>query len=394
MQKSLSLSSQNTNQKLSDANRVQIRQRPFLKPVIQSKLTINKPGDKYEQEADAMADSVMRMSSHEAVKPVTGLIGSSLQRKCSHCEEEEKRRKPVMRKTESGYGGMQVSSSFASSLNASKGSGAPISQGTRSFMENAFSTDFSAVRVHTGGQASQMSKGINAKAFTHGNDIYFDEGQYDPGSGEGKSLLAHELTHTVQQDGMSKMLQKSCSDGLCETCAGGMQDLWVSVFFRVRATARTMANLRRKINDAKALLRNCCINLKFDFNWNLVRGATSMDAFTPATATDRWRYTADETALGTGTTFSGARGIPMLVVDDVPLSGGGVTVSSVFDPHYTGRNYFIIALNQTNLATSSIAHELSHVTGINHNEPGNASLDNGTGNVVSERYCNNVRALP
>ena len=173
------------------------------KPLVQPKLTINEPGDIYEQEADAMADKIMRMSSPEAVKPVTGLIGTSLQRKCSHCEEEEKRRKPLMRKTESGYGGMLASSSLVSSLNASKGGGSPLPQGTRSFMENAFSADFSKVKIHTGAQASQMSKGINAKAFTHGNDIYFKDGQYNPGSNEGKHLLGHELTHTIQQGGNS-----------------------------------------------------------------------------------------------------------------------------------------------------------------------------------------------
>lgn len=177
------------------------------KPVVQAKLTVNEPGDIYEQEADAMADRVMRMSSNETVKPVTGLIGSSLQRKCSHCEEEEKKRKPVMRKEDTGSGGMQVSSSFASSLNASKGGGSPLPHGTRRFMESAFSTDFSGVRVHTGGQASQMSKGINAKAFTHGNDIYFDDGQYNIGSDEGKNLLAHELTHTLQQS--QNIMQRS-----------------------------------------------------------------------------------------------------------------------------------------------------------------------------------------
>jgi hypothetical protein len=169
------------------------------KPFVQAKLTVNEPGDIYEQEADAMADRVMRMSSTETAKPVTGLIGKSLQRRCAHCEEEEKKKKPVMRKAEAGNSGISVSSSFASSLNASKGGGSPLPQGTRSFMESAFSADFSGVRVHTGNQASEMSKGINAKAFTYGNDIYFNEGQYNPVSSEGKHLLAHELTHTVQQ---------------------------------------------------------------------------------------------------------------------------------------------------------------------------------------------------
>ena len=174
------------------------------KPLIQPKLTVNTPGDIYEQEADAMADRVMRMSSNEAAKPITGLIGASLQRKCAHCEEEDKRRKPVMRKTEAGNSGMNVSSSFAASLNASKGGGSPLPQATKNLMENAFSTDFSSVKIHTDSQASELSSGINAMAFTTGNDIYFNQGQYHPGSDEGKQLLAHELTHVIQQKGRTE----------------------------------------------------------------------------------------------------------------------------------------------------------------------------------------------
>ncbi|MBK7110693.1 MAG: DUF4157 domain-containing protein [Bacteroidetes bacterium] len=190
------------NFKINDASKVNNK-------IIRAKSFINSPGDIYEQEANAMADRVMRMSSIEAVKPVTGLIGKSLQRKCAHCEEEEKKKKPIMRKAEGGNSGISVYSSFASSLNASKGGGSPLPQGTRSFMENAFSTDFSSVKIHTGEQASEMSKGINAKAFTYGNDIYFGEGQYNVDSGEGKHLLAHELTHTLQQNIDSVLLQRT-----------------------------------------------------------------------------------------------------------------------------------------------------------------------------------------
>lgn len=183
---------------------------------LQPKLSINPPGDIYEQEADAMADKVMRMSSNEVAQPITGLIGKSLQRKCAHCEEEDKRKKPVMRKSEVGNSGMFVSASFAATLNASKGGGSPLALETRSFMENAFSADFSGVRVHTGNNAINMSKGINAKAFTHGKNIYFNEGNYNPTSGEGNHLLAHELTHTLQQSFGSEAtntIQRDMNDG-------------------------------------------------------------------------------------------------------------------------------------------------------------------------------------
>lgn len=189
--------------------------KPFMplsktKIAVQPKLTINEPGDQYEQEADAMAEQVMRMPANEnQVKPTTGLIGASVQRKCAACEEEEKKKKPVMRKSENGNGSVQASPSFASSLQASKGAGSPLPQGTRSFMENAFSTDFSGVRIHADSKASEMNKGINARAFTNESDIYFGSGEYMPQSNDGKKLLAHELTHVVQQNNHNNIFTKS-----------------------------------------------------------------------------------------------------------------------------------------------------------------------------------------
>ncbi len=189
---------------------MQHHQKQPPKPVkVQSKLQVNQPGDSFEQEADAMADSIMRMADahpHQPVsKPVTGIIARSVQRKCAHCEEDEKK---LMRKAEAGSSGMSVSSSFASSLNASKGGGSSLPPGTRGFMENAFSTDFSKVKIHTDNQAAALSEGINAKAFTYGCDIYFNSNQYSPGTDEGKKLLSHELTHVVQQGGNYNGLQR------------------------------------------------------------------------------------------------------------------------------------------------------------------------------------------
>ncbi|MCB9287770.1 MAG: DUF4157 domain-containing protein [Lewinellaceae bacterium] len=95
-------------------------------------------------------------------------------------------------------------SNLESRLAATKGSGAPMGEGTRTSMESAFGSDFSGVRVHTDPSSVQMSQELGARAFTHGSDVYFNAGQYDPGSGEGKKLLAHELTHVVQQGGKLK----------------------------------------------------------------------------------------------------------------------------------------------------------------------------------------------
>jgi hypothetical protein len=86
-------------------------------------------------------------------------------------------------------------------LQGTKGGGAPLQTGTREQMESSFGADFSTVRIHQGGSAVQMNRDLGAQAFTHGNDIYFNSGKYSPGSKSGQHLLAHELTHTLQQGG-------------------------------------------------------------------------------------------------------------------------------------------------------------------------------------------------
>ena len=190
---------------------------------IQPKLMVNAPGDRYEQEADAMADQVMRMPQNQPTTPVrpaaTGMIARSIQRKCAACEAggktcsscaEEENKKKLMRKAEGGGGGFAASPGLVSQLGATRGGGSPLPSGTRSFMENAFSTDFSGVRVHTDGRAAEMSRGIQAKAFTYGSDIYFNGGEFAPESDGGKRLLAHELGHVVQQGGILSNIYRNC----------------------------------------------------------------------------------------------------------------------------------------------------------------------------------------
>jgi hypothetical protein len=98
-------------------------------------------------------------------------------------------------------GSHDASSNIESQLSSSQGGGSPLSEEVRSFMEPRFGTDFSQVRVHTDTSAVQMNRDLSAQAFAHGSDIYFGAGKYDPESSDGKRLLAHELTHVVQQTG-------------------------------------------------------------------------------------------------------------------------------------------------------------------------------------------------
>jgi Domain of unknown function (DUF4157) len=184
-----------------------ILKKPFFKPTIQKKLSVGSAIDSYEAEADTMANKVMGIS--EPSPQNVSHLGALVQKKCAHCDEEKLQKKPladsitplIQRSSKESTGESQAPSHVENQINSSKGGGSSMDHGTQNFMESRFGADFSGVRIHTGSQAVQMSRELNAQAFTVGNDIYFNEGKYSPNSDSGKHLLAHELTHTVQQGG-------------------------------------------------------------------------------------------------------------------------------------------------------------------------------------------------
>ena len=170
--------------------------------VIQAKLTIGQPNDKYEQEADRVADEVMRMpeaqvqrQSKEMIetKPIGEQIIPLIQRQ-PEAEEEE------LLQSKSNGKIPHMTSNLESRINALQSGGQSLSKETRNFFEPRFGQDFSKVRVHNNSNANQLARSINARAFTRGSDIVFGGGEYSPGSQGGKRLLGHELTHVVQQN--------------------------------------------------------------------------------------------------------------------------------------------------------------------------------------------------
>ena len=100
-----------------------------------------------------------------------------------------------------GHGEGDVTPEVEAAIQRERGGGQALDSGTRAQMEPAMGADFSGVRVHTGGQADTLNRDLSARAFTTGQDIFFKQGEYSPGSSSGRELLAHELTHVVQQDG-------------------------------------------------------------------------------------------------------------------------------------------------------------------------------------------------
>lgn len=170
---------------------------------IQAKLTISQPRDVHEQEADRVADAVMRMPSPDMQQmPAVSSAASipEVQRMCAECEEElgKNAGAPVRRKEQTADV-PPIMPSVDANIRALRGGGSALPTATRAFFEPRFGADFSDVRVHTSTRAEEAAQSINAKAFTLGRDIAFNRGQYVPESNEGRKLLAHELTHVVQQ---------------------------------------------------------------------------------------------------------------------------------------------------------------------------------------------------
>lgn len=160
---------------------------------IHTKLAINKPGDEYEQEADRVADRVMRMS-----KPKFQRVSSppEVSRKCASCEEEEKKELQTKRLCGRGSALGEAPPIVHEVLRQPS---RPLDAGTRTFMEQRFGHDFSDVQIHDDFGAGQASLAVQARAFTVGSHVMFAPGEYRPETETARRLIAHELTHVVQQ---------------------------------------------------------------------------------------------------------------------------------------------------------------------------------------------------
>ena len=231
-------------------------------PSVQAKLRVGKPGDPFEREADATADRVVNQTAQPGVqkkeepklqrqaekeepqakpdlmameeeepqakpdlmameeeepqaKPdLMAMEEEEPQAKpdLMAMEEEEPQAKPdlmAMEKEEpqakaqphSGgkQPGLNSKTAFSQRLRQSKGKGRQLPRHLQAEMARTFDTDLTQVRIHTDQNAAQLSQAIKAQAFTHGQDIFFNRGKFEPDSQRGRHLIAHELTHVVQQ---------------------------------------------------------------------------------------------------------------------------------------------------------------------------------------------------
>lgn len=198
---------------------------------IQAKLSVNAPGDKYEAEAEKVSKEIARMpygiqresEGGEAEEEEMQLKRADIQRdEGGEAEEEELQlaRADIQREDEGGEmeeeelqlqrmsseddGGFEVGGEIESTIQAQRGSGQTMSDQTRGFFESGFGHDFSNVKVHDDATADSLNQSVDARAFTIGSDIFFRSGEYQPDTQAGRELVAHELTHVVQQGGAER----------------------------------------------------------------------------------------------------------------------------------------------------------------------------------------------
>jgi hypothetical protein len=166
-------------------------------------LRVGPVDDPLEREADAVADRVMRMP-----EPGIALARAPLQvsRKCADCAEEEEKKK-LQRKATAQHAAPGEAPAIVH--DALRATGQPLDPATRAYFEPRFGYDFSDVRIHTGPSAETSAQAVHALAYTVGQNVVFNAGQYSPQTNQGQRLLAHELTHVVQQrSGAALRLQR------------------------------------------------------------------------------------------------------------------------------------------------------------------------------------------
>jgi len=240
---------------------------------IQAKLVVGQPGDIYEQEADRVADEVMRMPESQVqwraeeeekiqTKPLAKQITPVVQRQV---RKEEKEEKEILQTKEHSDRTYEVSPDLESRIQSLKGGGQPLPESVRIFFEPRFNYDFSQVRVHTDGRAADTAQAMNARAFTTGKDIVFGAGLYSPETETGKRLLAHELVHVVQQQrrlqyslGTSSLIQTliDCDDRNITGVANGVQLVTEAHNLAIRWARAAYDQLDEPVSDEVQRLLN------------------------------------------------------------------------------------------------------------------------------------------
>jgi outer membrane protein OmpA-like peptidoglycan-associated protein len=309
---------------------------------VQAKLTVNQPGDCYEQEADQVAESVIRMPEPRNAAEM-GTLGATpvpaLQRMCSECEEEQHGSPPPVQRLCSECGHKkpkdeanlqakkisghtpEVTPAIQGQIGAIRSGGQPLSEPVRAFFEPRFGHDFGNVRVHTSQVAGDTASSINALAYTSGNDIVFAAGQYAPETEPGRRLLAHELVHTIQQSHIAASIQrfgdstKAASCPVATSSPGSTSTVTIESLFPNVGTALTP--------EQKAAIDN------FIVSWRAFGGSTEVrvDGYASPPGTDslNWRLSCERAQAVVAELEKPSSGVPGIPASQVSLFAHGKT---------------------------------------------------------------------
>lgn len=289
---------------------------------LQAQLETTRSGDVYEREADRMADFLVGGVT-ETARPVVSAYGGT----------------PV-----------EVSEEMEQRLSTSAGKGQSIPSGLRAEMESGFDRSFSDVRIHTDAEAAAMSRSLGARAFTYGNDIYFNKGQYQPETSEGRHLIAHELTHTVQQNRqVARQAEIKPDNQKAKPAAQGNELLKVTNQIselstlltnlkgflydlpRAARVAKGLAPVIDGFKDALPAFRDYC--LSFDFQMGLIEG------FESASMKAKPLMDPSKIAKGVGAKIMGPAGIIAWLAGNIST---GYQALKAYDTSIVGGVYYTV----------------------------------------------------
>jgi hypothetical protein len=345
--------------------------------LLQTNLKISEPGDQYEQEADRIADRVMQMPEpaiQRQMEPgedeeegmfqrqaISGSITPLVQRQVSPDIEEEEEdviQTKAIDDRATPSASTQESSEVPPTIHeVLRSPGQPLDPETRTFMEPRFGQDFSQVRIYTDAKAAESAQTLNATAYTMGRNIVFGKDQYVPETLEGQRLLAHELTHVIQQGTTDSIIKRQRREErrhpqAIPTCPLVTAQLR-PVFFRLGLTDRTPTgnSLPPRLKEANRIWGKCGISFRTTIS-HRINDATAKFAG------DNQPQLAD--VLATHAT-SGIGPEVFFFDNDLTFANGGVTAPNGLEA--TGDRAKIL-LSDRGKNDRLLAHELGHAMGL------------------------------
>src|SRR5579863_6694883 len=220
---------------LASAKRTPTTLRSLSGGALQTKLSVSNAGDSYEHEADRVADAVVRGPSSLPAAIASGITplaqrmpdgnakkdeDKHLQKKGKDISDDKKKDDSVAQKKGAGAAGsletVGVPAQVESQIGRLSSGGDTLSGADKTYFQSRFSYNFNDVRIHTGAGAQTAAAALNARAFTVGQHVFFGSGEYRPQTSEGRHLMAHELTHTIQQSAPAARASRKVQRGLLD----------------------------------------------------------------------------------------------------------------------------------------------------------------------------------